>query len=87
VREWHRTIRRNGRIGILAPTALINKIDDPMTAGEYMEKHEHESVDENEKADRESFETVLRESFQKIEARKIVDRTLILASKPRPYHS
>jgi DNA-binding PadR family transcriptional regulator len=87
VREWHRTVRRNGRLGILAPTALINKIDDPLTIGDFMEKYEHESVEENEKADRESFQTMLRESFQKVEARKIAIMTLVLASEPRPYPS
>jgi hypothetical protein len=87
VREWHRILRRNGRLGILAPTALINKIDDPLTIGDFMEKYEHESVGENEKADRESFQTMLRESFQKVEASKIAIMTLVLASKPRLYPS
>ena len=86
-REWHRTIRRNGRLGILTPTALINKIDDPLTIGDFMEKYEHESVEGNEKADRETFQTILRESFQKVEARKVVIMTLVLASKPKPYPS
>jgi len=82
VREWHRIVSRNGRLGILAPTALINKIDDPLTIGDFMEKYEHESVEGNEKFDRESFETMLSESFRKIEAREIAVMTLVLASKP-----
>ena len=86
VREWHRIVGRNGRLGILAPTALINEIDDPLTIGDFMEKHEHES-EGNEKVDRESFQTMLSESFQKVDAREIVIMTLLLASKPRPYPS
>jgi ribosomal protein L36 len=85
VKEWHRTVRREGRLGILASTALINKIDDPLTIGDYIEKYEHESVKGNEKADRESLQTMLRESFKKVEATEIVHRTLILASEPRPW--
>jgi DNA-binding PadR family transcriptional regulator len=84
VREWHRIVGRNGRLGILAPTALINKIRDPLTIGDFMEKYEHESAEGNEKFDRESFETMLSESFQKIEAREIAIMTLVLASEPRP---
>ena len=87
VREWHRIVGRNGRLGILAPTALINEIDDPLTIGDFMEKHEHESEEANEKFNGESFQTMLRESFQKVEATKIVIMTLLLASKPRPYPS
>ena len=87
VREWHRIIGRNGRLGILAPTALINKIRDPLTIGDFMEKHEHESVEGNEKFDRVFFETMLGESFQKIEAREIAIMTLVLASEPRPHQS
>ena len=78
---------RNGRLGILAPTALINKIRDPLTIGDFMEKYEHESVEGNEKYDRASFETMLSESFQKIEAREIAIMTLVLASEPRPHQS
>ncbi len=87
VREWQRTVARNGRLGIIAPTALINKTDDPLTIGDFMEKHEHEAVKRIERPDRESFETMLRESFQKIQARKIASMTLVLASKPKPYPS
>lgn len=87
VREWHRTVSRNGRLGILTPTTLIDKIDDPLTIGDFMEKYEHEAMEGIEKADREPFETILRESFQKIEARQIIHMTLILASRPRPYPS
>ena len=87
VREWHRIVRRNGRLGILAPTALINKIDDPLTIGDFMEKYEHESAEQNEKTDRESLQTTLKGAFQKVEARKILLMTLVLASKPRPYSS
>jgi PadR family transcriptional regulator PadR len=83
VREWRRTIRRNGRLGILAPSALINKIDDPLTIGDFMEKYEHEAGG-NEEVDRESFETMLSRSFQKVEAREMALMTLVLASKPRP---
>ena len=87
VKEWHRAVNRNGRLGILAPTVLINKTNDPLTIGDFMEKFEHESVDGNEKIDREAFETMLRESFQNLEARKIASMTLVLASEPRPYPS
>jgi hypothetical protein len=52
-----------------------------------MEKYEHESVGGNEKFDRVSFETMLSESFQKIEAREIAIMTLVLASEPRPHQS
>ena len=87
VKEWHRAIRRKGRLGIITPTALINKIEDPLTIGDFMEKYEHEAMEGNEKVDRESLQTTLRESFQKIEARKIASMTLILASEPKPYPS
>jgi DNA-binding PadR family transcriptional regulator/ribosomal protein L36 len=84
VKEWHRVIRRKGRLGIITPTALMNKIKDPLTIGDFMEKYEHEAVEEIEKADRESLETTLRESFQKIETRHVASMTLTLASEPKP---
>lgn len=83
LREWHRVLKHNGTLAILTPTVLIHKYEDPWTIGDFIEKYEHEIVENGEHIDIEFLQTELKNFFQKIEERQIVHMTIFLASGPR----
>ena len=82
LKEWHRVISHEGRLAILTPTVLIQKHEDPLTIGQFIEKWEHENIEKGEHIDREILYTTLKMFFQKVEDRQIVHISMILASDP-----
>jgi PadR family transcriptional regulator PadR len=45
LQEWHRVLTPHGTLAILTPTVLIEHYDDPLTIGDFIEKHEHEIIE------------------------------------------
>lgn len=78
--EWHRVITHDGKLVILTPSILIQKHEDPLTIGQFIEKYEHETIEKSEHINREFLQSKLKLFFQKIEERQIVHMTIILAS-------
>jgi PadR family transcriptional regulator PadR len=44
LQEWHRVLTPHGTLAILTPTVLLEHYDDPLTIGDFIEKHEHETI-------------------------------------------
>ena len=82
LKEWHRVLTRDGKLAILTPTILIQKHEDPLTIGQFIEKYEHETIEKGEHIDREFLQSMLKLFFQKVEDRQIVHMSIILASEP-----
>ena len=68
---------------ILTPTVLIHKYEDPLTIGDFVEKYEHETIEEGEQTNKEFLQALLKNFFNKVEERQIVHMTIFLASEPR----
>jgi hypothetical protein len=83
-REWHRVINETGKIAICTPTILLQKYEDPLTIGDFVEKYEHEIIEKGEHIDKEILLSQLKKLFQKVEERNIVHMATITASKPLP---
>jgi len=81
LKEWHRVISHDGKLAILTPTILIQKHEDPLTIGQFIEKYEHETIEKGEHIDREILQLMLKLFFQKIEEKQIVHMTIISASQ------
>ncbi len=77
---------QKGRLGILAPTVLINKYEDPLTIGEFVEKHEHEKIERGKHLDKGVLQALLESYFKRVEERQIVHMTVFLAFEPRVLH-
>ena len=80
--EWHRVLKPNGNLAILTPTVLIEKYDDPLTIGDFIEKHEHETIERGEHFDREILEEQLKHYFSTIEEKSFVHMTTLRVSAP-----
>ena len=80
--EWHRVLKPNGKLAILTPTVLIEKYDDPLTIGDFIEKHEHETIERGEHFDREILEEQLKHYFSTIEEKSFVHMTTLRVSAP-----
>jgi len=83
LRECHRVSSQNGRLGILAPTVLIHKYEDPLTIGDFVEKYEHEKIERGEHVDKEVLQALLENYFKRVEERQIVHMSVLLAFEPR----
>jgi len=83
VLEWHRLLNKSGKLAILTPTILIQKQEDPLTIGDYVEKHEHETIEKGEHIDWELLRSQLSIQFSDVNKTDIVHMTIIKASGPR----
>jgi len=82
LKEWHRVLKRKGRLAILTPTILIQKYEDPLTIGDFVEKYEHKKLDKREQINKEIILSSLKNFFNKIEESQVVHITIIIASEP-----
>jgi SAM-dependent methyltransferase len=81
VKEWHRTLKKSGHLAVLIPTILVRPFQDPLTIGDFLERHEHNLSEE--KVDKNLLKLSLGKLFDNVEERQIVHMTLFLASGPR----
>jgi DNA-binding PadR family transcriptional regulator len=80
LREWRRVVKQDGRLAILAPTILMNKYKDPLTIGDFVERHEHETIEKGTQIDREYLQSLIETHFKKIEESQILHITALIAS-------
>lgn len=83
LKEWHRVLRQHGKLAILTPTILLQKHEDPLTIGDFVEKHEHETIEQHEKVDKPFLQQLLRSHFHKVDERDVVHMTVIAATEPK----
>lgn len=84
-KEWSRVLRQGGKLAILTPTILVQKYEDPMTIGDFVEKYEHETIEQREMVDKEFLQQVLNSHFNKVEEREVVHMTIISASEQKDF--
>jgi PadR family transcriptional regulator PadR len=84
IKEWHRVLSPEGNLGIITPTVLVNERVDPISIGDYVEKHEHEILGQSNYIDGEYLKKELRKFFNNVEDQKIVHMTFINANQPKP---
>lgn len=77
--EWKRVIQDDGSLVVITPTILIQKQEDPLTIGDFVEKYEHQVIEEGEHVDPESFLTTLKDSFHNLKQMETIHITLITA--------
>ncbi|MFA9496523.1 MAG: helix-turn-helix transcriptional regulator [Candidatus Bathyarchaeota archaeon] len=79
-KEWRRVIKEGGRLTIVTPTILIQEHEEPMTIGDYVEKHEHQVIEKGSLIDHELFMSSLRDNFSEVVEREATHMTLITAN-------
>lgn len=82
LKEWHRVLKPNGKLSVLTPTILIEKYDDPLTIGDFIEKHEHETIEKGEHIDKEILVEQVEQYFNKIEEKTLVHMTALRVTEP-----
>ncbi len=77
IKEWRRVLNSKGRIGIVTPTALIRKVEDPMSIGEFLEQKEHPSEIVGSMSPGEIISKELEKHFKKVELFTVVHVSVI----------
>jgi PadR family transcriptional regulator PadR len=83
--EWQRVINQKGKVAIITPTILVQKHDDPLTIGDFVEKHEHQIIEKGEHVDREFLLSTLGSLFQRVVETEAVHMSTIFAYEPRAH--
>jgi len=82
MKEWHRVLMSNGKLTILTPSILLEKYEDPLSIGDFIEKHEHETIEKGEHIDKTLLEEHVKQYFNTIEEKSIVHITILRVSEP-----
>jgi PadR family transcriptional regulator PadR len=82
LKEWHRVLKPNGKLAILTPSILLEKYDDPLTIGDFIEKHEHETIEKGEHIDKIILKEQVKHYFKNIEEKSLVHMTTLKLSEP-----
>jgi len=82
LKEWHRVLKPHGTLAILTPAILLEQYEDPLSIGDFIEKHEHENIEKGEHLDKELLEEYVNRYFKKLEAKTLVHMTVIRISEP-----
>ena len=82
-REWHRIVKQNGKLALCTPTVLIQKTEDPLKIGDFIEKYEHETIEKGENIDKDFLQTLILKFFNKIEEKQIVHIIIFLMTNPQ----
>jgi hypothetical protein len=83
VREWHRIVKQNGKLALFTPTVLIQKNEDPLKIGDFIEKYEHETIEKGENIDKDFLLTLILNFFNKIEEKEMVHISIFLMTNPQ----
>jgi len=79
--EFHRVMKLDGRLVIVSPTVQTETYKDPLTIGDFLEKHEHEEIEKGEHIEKEYLVKLLAAHFKKIEESRIVHLSVFSASE------
>jgi len=82
LKEWHRVLKSNGKLTILTPSILLERYEEPLTIGDFIEKHEHETIEKGEHVDKTVLEEQVNKYFNSIEEKSIVHITILRVSDP-----
>ncbi|MFW9908829.1 MAG: helix-turn-helix transcriptional regulator [Candidatus Thorarchaeota archaeon] len=79
-KEWRRVLKPSGKIAIAAPTALIRKIEDPLSIGEFIEQREYPPQFNGDIPPEKILTENLKKYFAQIESYDIVHITILTAT-------
>jgi len=82
-REWKRVVHEKGMLSIFTPTILVQRHEDPLTIGDFVEKHEHQIIEKGELVEREYLMSTLEGLFQTVVEREAMHMSIISAHEPR----
>ena len=77
--EWRRVIDGEGRLVIITPSVLVQNLDEPMSIGDFVEKYEHQVIEQGAHHEPEQFFSALREQFSDVVDREATHMTFITA--------
>lgn len=83
IEEWYRVLRSNGTLVVIAPKTLFLTVKDPLNIGDYIEKIEHQNLDENESIKGETLQQLLKNCFVNVQKKEILQMTTLICHELR----
>jgi hypothetical protein len=78
LREWQRVLEQSGTLAVSTPSVLIEKFDDPLSIGNFVEKFEHETLEKEAFLDGTLLKSALKNSYVEVRWQKIAHISIFL---------
>jgi DNA-binding PadR family transcriptional regulator len=78
-KEWRRVIDGEGKLVIITPSVLVQNLDEPMSIGDFVEKYEHQVIEQGSQHDPDQFFSTLRNQFSNVVDREATHMKFITA--------
>jgi DNA-binding PadR family transcriptional regulator len=84
LREWHRVLKQDGTLAVSTPSVLVEKYEDPLSIGNFVEKFEHETLEKEAFLDGTLLKSLLKNSCAEARWEKIAHISIFLGLRHRP---
>lgn len=84
LQEWGRVLRQDGTLAVSAPSVLVEKFEDPLSIGSFVERFEHEILEKDAFLDGTLVKSLLKNSFAEVKLKKIAHISVFLGLRRRP---
>lgn len=81
--EWRRVLKQDGTLAVSTPSVLVEKFEDPLSIGSFVEKFEHETLEKGAFLDGTLLKSQLENSFSEVEWKKIAHISVFLGRGQR----
>ncbi len=85
VEEWHRILKNSGAMVVIVPKVVFSKFRDPLAIGDFMEKMEHQSINDREAENGDALQKILEKSFLEVHRKEMLQMTFLIARKPATF--
>lgn len=82
--EWHRVLKQDGTLAVSTPSVLVEKYDDPLSIGNFVERFEHETLEKEAFLDGTLLKSLLENSCAEARWEKIAHISIFLGLRHRP---
>jgi hypothetical protein len=79
IEEWSRVVSEEGRLTVITPSILIQDNEPPLSIGDFVEFHEHQTIEKGEPANPKQFYTILGKYFKNFDEKETAHMTFITA--------
>lgn len=84
LREWQRVLKQDGTLAVSTPSVLVEKYEDPLSIGNFVERFEHETLEKEAFLDGTLLKGLLKNSCAEARWEKIAHISIFLGLRHRP---
>ncbi len=80
--EWKRVMSKKGVLGVVTPSALLTKYQDPLDIREFVEQREHPRIESGDGFDIEILKSEMKKYFKAVDVKQIIHISIVRGFNP-----